>query len=307
MRQKSSRLQSLFNIYVRTYALRRDTSYHSLIMTSLIVYKILDVYVPSVGVSVLFFSLFIGMACKVGLKLYRGKRRLIPRWFFEMLRLALPDLKRDAQGTNIIYGEDINQLCFALLAIVTVPAILSACFITFWNVYMVEEQIGMSCNPNYDCFPIIDGETHTTSVSNCTEELWPPDTEFQCYLLVYRYAQGISAAGGVLFCAALMFRIFTVTLLAPHNIKNLLCRYSCYGIVMLVGFLALLFFVLVHTTVSDFRATTFRTVTFQIQFAVYAFTFLVVFIITGPLLIVGIEYEAYKQRKESAIKVYAVT
>ena len=276
-------------------------------MTSLILYKILDIYVPSIGVSALFFSLFIGMTCKVGVKLCQGKKRLVPRWFFEMLRLALPDLKRDTQGTNIIYGEEINQICFALLAIVTVPVILSACFITFWNVYMVEEQIGKKCDPNYDCFPIVDGELLTTSVVNCTEELWPSNTEFQCYLLVYRYAQGISAAGGVLFCASLMFRIFIVSLLAPHNIKNLCCRYSFYGVMMLAGFVTLLFFVLVHTTISHFRVTTFRTVTFQIQFAVYAFTFLVVFVLTGPLLIVGIEYEAYKKKKESTVEIYTVT
>ena len=272
-------------------------------MPPLVVYQILDLWVPAIGVGMIFFSLFIGMAVKVGIKLYRGKTKLIPRWFFEMLRLALPDLKRE-NNKNTIYSQEIGPMSFALLATITVPVILSACFITFWNVYMVEELIGDSCNPNYDCFPIING-THSQAepVDNCTLHIWPPDTEFECFQLVYRYAQGISATGGILFCAAIMFRIYIVSLLAPHNIQNVYCKYTCYGLVMTVGILGAVLFVLLHTSVPHFRLTVFRTVTFQIQFAVYSFTFLVVFLISGPLLIIGIEYEAPRKAKQAKAQV----
>jgi len=70
-----------------------------------------------------------------------------------------------------------------------------------------------------------------------------------------------------------------------------------------VGILGAVLFVLLHTSVPHFRLTVFRTITFQIQFAVYSFTFLVVFLISGPLLIIGIEYEAPRKAKQAKAQV----
>ena len=268
-------------------------------MTSFIVYQILDVWVPSICVSLIFFSVFAIVLLKIGWKLHQGKKNLVPRWFFEMLRLAFRDLKRESDGRITIFDKEIGRLSFALLVAITVPIILSACFITFWNIYMVDELIGDQCHPSYDCFPVRgDKLLETTPVQNCSQS-WDPDIKFRCYQLVYSYAQGVSATGGILFFASVMFKIFTVTLLVPHNIENVYCKWACYTAVISVGISVPIVFILLHTTIRLFHDTVFRTVTFQIQFALYSFLFFVVFVISGPLLIFGIECEAVRRKNRS--------
>ena len=237
---------------------------------------------------------------QIGWKLHQRKRRLVNRWFFEILRLAFRDLQRDAHGTNSIYGREIGRFSFALLVTITVPAILSACFITFWNTYMVEEQIGTNCNANYDCFPIQDGEAlQHTPVQNCSQ--WPEDTEYKCYQLVYSYVRGVSATGGILFFASVMLKIYVVTLLAPQNIQNIFCKWLCYSLVIIGGSLVALFFILLHMAIPHPKEAVFQTATYKIQFVVYSFVLFVVFSVSGPLLIYGIECEPHRQKKKQEV------
>ena len=261
-------------------------------------YQILDVWVPSIGVSLVFFSLFIFLVAKVVWKLSQRKQKLVNRCFFEILRLAFRDFKRDRHERNSIYGHEIGRISFAVLVAITVPVILSVCFITFWNIYMVEEQVGTKCDPNFDCFPIWNGTVQqNTPVLNCS--IWPPDTEYQCYRLVFSYVSGIGATGGILFFANVMLKLFTVTLLAPHNIQNLFCKWMCYSLVIMGGAAVTTLFVLFHTTIPDTQDTVFQNATSQIQFVFYTILLIVVFFITGPLLIYGTECEApYKSRVE---------
>lgn len=269
-------------------------------MPSFIVYQILDVWIPSIGVCFIFFSLLSLVAFKIGWKLHKRKQRLVNRWFFEILRLAFRDLQRDTHGTNKIYGREIGRVSFALLAVITVPSILSASFITFWNTYMVEEQIGNSCNSNYDCFPIQNGKVlQSTPVLNCSH--WPQDTEYKCYQLVYSYVRGVSATGGILFFASVMLKIYIVTLLAPRNIRNIFCKWLCYCLVIIGGSLVTVLFILLHTTIPHPKDSVFRTATHNIQFVVYSFVLFVVFSITGPLLIYGIECERHRQKKKHEV------
>ena len=261
-------------------------------------YRMLDVWLPSIGVSLVFFSIFIFLVVKVVWKLSRQKQRLVNRCFFEILRLAFRDFKRDRYGRDTIYGHEIGRISFAVLVAITVPVILSACFITFWNIYMVEEQVGTKCNPNFDCFPVWNGTIQQkTPVLNCS--IWSPDTEYQCYRLVFNYVSGISATGGILFFANVMIKLFTITLLAPHNIQNLFCKWMCYSVVIMGGAAVTILFVLLHTTIPDTQDTVFQNATSQIQFVLYTIVLIVIFFITGPLLIYGTECEApYKSQVE---------
>ena len=266
-------------------------------MTSLKVYQILDVWAPSIGVGFLFTSVFSLMVFKIGWKLHRRKQRLVNRWFFEVLRLVLRDLQRDTQGTTTIYGREIGRVSFALLAILTVPAILSVSFITFWNTYAVEEQIGTNCDSNYDCFPTQNGEVvQNTPVHNCSH--WPRGTEYKCYQLVFNYVRGVSATGGILFFTSVILKIYTVTLLAPKHIQNTFCKWLCYCSIIIGGSLVTVLFILLHTTITHPKDAVFQTATYRIQFVVYSFTLFVVFSISGPLLIYGIEYEPYRQKNK---------
>lgn len=267
-------------------------------MTSYKVYQILDFWLPSIGVGLIFTSIFSLTVCKIGWKFYHGKTKLVPRWFFEVLRLAFRDLRRNEKDQNIIYNLLIGRVSFAVTTIITVPVVFSTCFITFWNMYMVEEQIGEGCDPNYDCFPVLNKKLlQTTPVTNCTQD-WPPDTVFQCYQLLYNYARGVSAAGGIIFFASIIFKLFTATLLAPHNIENVCLKWFFYALGMMGGVMVVLIFIILHTAFS-FREVVFRTVTYQIQFALYSMTLIVVFMVVGPLLVFGIEYEAPRGNKNN--------
>ena len=260
-------------------------------MLSYAAYHALDVWVPSVSISLIFTSLFLFIGFKVGWKLHKRKQRLVNRWFFEILRIAFRDLRRDEEGRNSIYGQEIGRVSFAILVVLTVPAIVSACFITFWNIYMVEEQIGTECNPHYDCFRIEDGEVvDTQPVANCSR--WPQDTEFKCFHLLYSYVRGVSATGGVMFFASVMFKMYIVTLLAPRRMKRVCCKWICYLIVLAGGITIALLFVVLHATIPHPQSTVFYNDTYKIQFFIYSLLLFVVFFVTGPLLIYGIECES---------------
>ena len=266
-------------------------------MTSYTAYRILDVWVPSFAVGFIFVFLFLFVIFKVVMKLRRRKQKLVNRWFFEILRLAFRDLKRDKYGRNSIYGHEIGQVSFALVVIISVPVLVGACFITFWNIYMVEEQIGSECNTHYDCFPIENGNRlQENPVNNCSS--WPPDTHYRCYRLVYNYVQGVSATGGILFFASVMLKIYTVTLVAPYNLQNVCWKWICYGLVIISGSTITILFILLHMSISHTQDTVFRTATYKIQFVIYSFLLFVVFIFTGPLLIYGIECESLQKIRE---------
>ena len=66
--------------------------------------------------------------------------------------------------------------------------------------------------------------------------------------------------------------------------------------------MVVVFFIVLHSAFS-FRDVVFRTVTYQIQFFLYSMTLIVVFIIAGPLLVFGIEYEARRNNKEKDLNV----
>ena len=168
-------------------------------------------------------------------RLYRGNRRLVNRWLFEILRLAFQDLRRDEEGTNSIYGREIGRVSFALLVLLTVPVLLSACLIAFWNIYMVEEQIGSSCSSSLDCFQFRMGKS--CPVHNCSH--WPPGTK-------YSYVRGLSATGGILFLVSAMLMVYTATL---YNIQNVFCKWLCYCLVISGGCVLTLSFILLHTVI----------------------------------------------------------
>ena len=259
-------------------------------MLSYTVYHALDVWVPSVSIALIFTSLFLFIGFKVGWKLHKRKQRLVNRWFFEILRLAFRDLRRDEEGRNSVYGQEIGRVSFAVLVVLTVPVIISACFITFWNIYMVEEQIETECNPHYDCFRVRNGEVlDTQPVGNCSS--WPGDTEFKCFHLAYSYVQGVSATGGLIFFASVMFKMYIVTLLAPRRLESVCCKWMCYLTVLAGGMSIALLFVVLHSAIPHPQSTVFHNDTYKIQFFLYSFLLFVVFFVTGPLLIYGMECE----------------
>lgn len=182
-------------------------------------------------------------------------------------------------------------MSFAMLIIIAVPVILSACFITFWNFYMAEEQVGRECNLNFDCFPTERGVLLQDSpVSNCTN--MAENTQYKCYRLVYSYVKGISATGGLVFFASLLLKLYITTLLTPHNIQNVCHKWLCYFLVLVGGAVVVAVFIVIHTAIPHSHDIVFLNATNKIQFFLYSFLLVVTFVITGPLLLYGIECES---------------
>ena len=148
-----------------------------------------------------------------------------------MVDLAFPDLEKQKKDGYDVFGKGIKSFMFAILTMMIIPVIAATCFITFWNVYAVEEAVGGVCIDNFDCFPRMGGEyLQQEPVKNGSSFIFtPPDSQqlqnnmssnatdslpleviitYNCYRLVFRYAEAFGAAGGILAFTALISKIY---------------------------------------------------------------------------------------------------
>ena len=287
-------------------------------MPSLTTYEVLDVILPSVLMVVIFIATFvltvIGIIWKRAECGFDKPKKPIPLVFLEMVDLAFPDLEKKKDDGYDVFGRKIDVSAFMLLTVIIVPVISSTCFITFWNVYAVEEAVGGACVENFDCFPRMGGEyLQREPVDNCSSpvSLMPPDSlqnvslnastlplevdiTYDCYRLVFRYAEAFGAAGGILAITALCSKLYFSMLVSIRrsigNDDNIgcRCRFFFYTIVWLVCAGVFLIFLGVNVGVPAVKAAVFRTVTDTIQFVMYCIT-MVLIIITGVIIAFGIE------------------
>ena len=280
-------------------------------MPSLAAYELLDVILPSVLMVVIFVATFVltllGIICK-GCCFGKAKKP-VPLVFLEMVDLAFPDLEKKNDKGYVIFGRKIEVSAFTLLTVIIVPVISSTCFITFWNVYAVEEAVGGACVKNFDCFPRMGGEyLQQEPVDNCSSlSFLPPDSlqndsnasslpleldiTYNCYRLVFRYAEGFGAAGGILAFTALISKLYfsmLVSIRQGFDQKGCLCRFLLYTFIWLVCAGIFIIFLGVNLGVPAVRVAVFRTVTDIIQFVMYTIT-LALIIITGVIVAFGIE------------------
>ena len=240
----------------------------------------------------------------------------IPLVFLEMVDLAFPDLKKDEEDSYDVFDKTVALPAFVLLTVIIVPVISSTLFITFWNVYAVEESGGGACVENFDCFPKIGGEyLQQEPVENCSSSsfLMMPlmdslqndssnsstlplevDITFDCYRLVFRYAEAFGAAGGILAITALCSKLYFSLLVSISRTIDgddkvaCFCRYFLYAVVWLVCAAIFFIFLGVNVGIPEVRAAVFRTVTDTIQFVMYCITMILI-IITGVIVAFGIK------------------
>ena len=278
-------------------------------MVSLDAYEGLDLVAPIVIALFLLIASFVVVLVAVCICEY------VPRFFVEIVQLNFPDLEAKDDSNIKIDGEDMHKYAVIILACIVVPFTVSTTFVTFWNVYLVEEEMGGDCVPNFDCFPMYRGRAlQRTPVDNCSlffdlsdvmtasgmdtdnstalidSEMEGDEDEeirYDCYRLVFRYAEGIGAAGGVLFFTAAFSKLYFGLLAAISSISNdclkLVLSIFVWGVAVFVWLL----FLLVNPCWPLFREAVFQTNTDIIQFAMYAINFLVL-IICGFIVSFGI-------------------
>jgi hypothetical protein len=286
-------------------------------MVSLSTYEALDRWVPTVIAVILAIASVILVT--VGFRCYDGN--YLPRIFIEIIQLNFPDLKAkkdksDCSGSfNVdIDGSKLHKNVVIILAFLVVPATISTMFVTFWNVYLVEVETGGVCVPNFDCFPMYRGSAlQRMPVDNCSQSFDLSDEmttsgmdldnftavsggeiesdgdmeiRYECYRLVFRYAEGIGAAGGVLFFTAAFSKLYFGLLVAinslddtPRNVWSIIV-WVCAGSVLLL-------FIVLNASIPIVREAVFQTNTDIIQFTMYALNFLIL-VICGVFVAIGL-------------------
>ena len=279
-------------------------------------YEVLDVILPSV---LMVFIFIVTFALTVAGIIWKGTKcgfnnldKPIPLVFLEMVDLAFPDLEKDKNSYDV-FDKTIALPAFVILTVIIVPVISSTLFITFWNVYAVEESGGGACVENFDCFPKIGDEyLQQEPVENCSSSSFlmmdslqndssnsstlplEVDITFDCYRLVFRYAEAFGAAGGILAITALCSKLYFSMLVSirrsigNNDMPGCRCRFFFYTIVWLVCAGIFIIFLGVNVGVPAVRVAVFRTVTSTIQFVMYCIT-MVLIIITGVIIAFGIE------------------
>ena len=285
-------------------------------MTSIDVYIALDTWVPAV-ISVV---LMVGIAIAVFVGDIRKKH--VPRFFIEMLQLNFPDIEPSDVKTNkvSVEGKVLNPTAVIILSFCVLPLTLGSMFVTFWNVFLVEEEVRGDCVPNFDCYPLYDGRLiQRTPVVNCTQRFimsksvlfnqssFPidfnntialgdgnnvglEDVRYECYRFVFLYAEGISAAGGVLLFTAIFSKVYFSILIAVTGIKRRRqFQRVMIGLVWVVTGVLCVLFVVVNTAVPRVRRDMFQTITSITQFLMYTLNLFII-VISGVVVTFGVLY-----------------
>ena len=290
-------------------------------MVSLSTYILLDVTLPAVLMAVICALTFVLTLLGI---LYKGiwkenSDHPVPLVFLEMVDLAFPDLEKQKKDGYDVFGKGIKSFMFAILTMMIIPVIAATCFITFWNVYAVEEAVEGVCIDNFDCFPRMGGEyLQQESVENCSSFIFTlSDSQqlqndlnnssnatnslpleviitYNCYRLVFRYAEAFGAAGGILAFTALISKIYFSALVSiRRSTGEDSCnsvRFFFYLFVWSICIIVIITFLSVNLGVTIIRETILQTVTGQIQFVMYTIT-LVLITIIGIIIAIGIDYK----------------
>jgi hypothetical protein len=274
-------------------------------MPSIDTYHAWNVIVPAVISALLWVALFFPMLIS-----FRFIGRL-PSLLVQVLQLSLSDIKEDEDCSCVkVGGSKTKKIALKVLALLIIPLTVVTIFFSFWNVWLVEEEKNGACVPNFDCFPMLNGESlQDKPVANCSQVLdssmmmelmntttilpnetgiiEEPKITYKCYRFLFNYAEGIGAAGGVLFFTAVFSKIYFSFIVATEGRDYL--RAGTLVVVLALALVVWILFIVVNTAVPVIREAVFQTHTDSIQFFLYAANFLAV-VIGGYVVSAGVFY-----------------
>ena len=286
-------------------------------MASYDTYLVWNIVVPALFAGVMWLLSFAVVL------VYCFKKDKLPRIFMEMLQLSLSNIEEDSNcACVLVFGSRIRARALKLLTLLVVPLTLATIFFSFWNVWLVEEETSTNCLPNFDCFPMLgDRQLKDTPVNSCSEPFKFStladndatetaldnlngtdilnDTEtremvaadeisYRCYRFVFLYAEGIGAAGGILFFTAVFSKLyfcFLVTIICSKRHDYL--RFGVLFFVWIFAAVVWVLFIVVNTAVPIIREAVFQTHTDTIQFTLYAVNFAAV-VVGGYVVSIGV-------------------
>ena len=274
-------------------------------MTSIDTYQALDTWVPDLIAGLLLLLSIIVVVvgtCMCG---------YVPTFCVEVMQLFFPDLKAKKTNDVKIDGADLNSCVVFILALIVIPLTVTTMFLTFWSVYLVEEEVGGDCVPNFECFPMYHGKyVQTTPVDNCSQLFDLSDNDitlmgfnnftvnetdsgdggvqihYECYRFVFRYVEGFSAAGGVLLFSAVISKLYFGILVAICNMKSdwkvLLTIVTWISAAVLCSL-----FIVINDAVPLIQEVVFQTTSDTVLFSMYSASFVAI-VVCGIVVSCGI-------------------
>ena len=179
-------------------------------MVSVDTYQLWDKQLPAALTALVWLLTVIVVVIGIVLKRIAGNddKKVVPHIFLETMKDYFPTIntakcskdksKRESSNPEVEVDDvKISKTWFSVMTVLLVPLIVSTMFITFWNVYWIEESVGGDCEPNFDCFPIRDGDfLQRDPVSSCSS--FEVDLTNSSSGIVSEFADG-SSINGTLF------------------------------------------------------------------------------------------------------------
>ena len=256
-------------------------------MTNLRTYEVVDKVLPAVFMGALMILVFI-----VILVITIVNKCKVPHAFKKVIHLYFPETTLSGNEEEVeVLGEHLDNRWLAVLAIILIPTVVATTFITFWNVFLVEESVRGDCEANFDCFPKIGNSPIQQDPVDCSAIENKGNVTYECYRFVFRYAEGLGAAGGIHIFTALWSKPYFTLLVNIYHTKStstkLTTRYIQYGLVWAGASTVFILYVTISAGVTVFRETILQTATDQIQFATYTLLLFVI-IVSGVVIALGL-------------------
>lgn len=260
-------------------------------MISLSTYRLLDGLVPAV----LMVALIVLVFAVVVLVTLTNKAEA-PNGFIDFLALYFPATQtKKKKKVDETYQKILGTKWFAVLPIILIPIIAGTTFITFWNVFLMEVSLTENCTADFqiDCFPKVESDyLQEEPIKNCSTYEFNDKVTYECYRLVFRYAEGFGAAGGFHLFTALWSKPYFSLLTALYH-KKISSRYLIlyYTLIWGVGALMFLLFLAISIGVPEVRESMFISATNLMQFVMYGVSLLLIF---GSGTVVVIAFKMHK-------------
>ena len=266
-------------------------------MPSLHTYEVVDKVLPAVFMVALVVVAFIVILAATIVN--KGK---VPHMFKKAIHLYFPETTLNGEDEEVeVLGEYLDNRWLSALAVILIPTIVGTTFLTFWNVFLVEESVKGDCEANFDCFPKVGNGPVQQDPVNCSAIEASGNVTYECYRFVFRYAEGLGAAGGIHIFTALWSKPYFALLVNINHKKKSTSiqstsRYIQYGLVWAGASTVLILYLTISAGVTLFRETILQTVTDQIQFATYTLLLFVI-IVSGVVIALGLHAHRKKGNK----------
>ena len=219
-------------------------------MPSLHTYEVVDKVLPAVFMVALVVVAFIVILAATIVN--KGK---VPHMFKKVIHLYFPETTLNGEEEEVeVLGEHLDNRWLSALAVILIPTIVGTTFITFWNVFLVEESVKGDCEANFDCFPKVGNGPVQQDPVNCSAIEVSGNVTYECYRFVFRYAEGLGAAGGIHIFTALWSKPYFALLVNIYHKKSTstqsTSRYIQYGLVWAGASTVLILYVTISAGVT---------------------------------------------------------